>query len=126
MEFIVEDKYYSHAHDKNQSTGEIVSPGKLAPLTECECLVLDDIKSDADRYTVYSTPGRLAWGVGLKVGEAVLAQLPNKSGHSEIQFSTAIIRSIGVDDKSKLFGVEIVVCIMGNMLLTVTAHYTFL
>ncbi len=38
----------------------------MAPLTE-EDRILDAISSADDRYTVYSTPGKLAWGgVGLK------------------------------------------------------------
>ena len=71
----------------------------------------------AAAYTVYSTPGLLTWGVGLKVGDTVLARLPDKSGrgHSagaqQDQYATAIIRWIGRPTRlSKCqFGVEIVV-----------------
>ncbi len=53
---------------------------EVAILTEEECLILDAVDSDADQYAMYSAPGKLAWGVGLKVGDTVLARLPPKGG----------------------------------------------
>jgi hypothetical protein len=85
----------------------------LAPLTEDECRILDAIPTSDDRYTVYSTPGKLEWGVGLKVGDTVLAQLPDRSGRGssgggQEEYSTAIIRWIGVvSDGWHHYGVEI-------------------
>ncbi len=56
------------------------------------------IRSDADRYEVYSTPGKLEWGKSLKVGDNVLARLPEHStsdGGQQHQYTTAIIRWCG-------------------------------
>jgi hypothetical protein len=70
-----------------------------------------------DRYAVYSTLGKLEWGVGLKVGDAVLAQLPGRnecgsSGRKHKEYSTAIIRWIGVvTDGRYHYGVEIQVSV---------------
>ena len=93
-----------------------LSAKDVAPLTEEECKILDGIEDQAIRYTVYRTPGLLTWGVGLKMGDTVLARLPNKSGrrHSagaqEDQFATTIIRWIGqVDGRVHRFGMEITV-----------------
>ena len=90
-----------------------IADSDLAPLDEEQCVILDCIGSDDVRYTVYSTPGLLDWGVGLKVGDTVLAQLPNRSGRGSSggdQYTTAIIRWIGVDDWDRhRFGVEITV-----------------
>ncbi len=38
------------------------SDGDVAPLNEVECDLLDGIASDADRYGIYNTPGKLEWG----------------------------------------------------------------
>ena len=90
-----------------------IADSDLAPLDEEKCVILDGIGSDDVRYTVYSTPGLLEWGVGLKVGDTVLAQLPDRSGRGSSggdQYTTAIIRWIGMtiyDDYR--FGVEITV-----------------
>ena len=85
----------------------------LAPLDEEKCVILDAIGSVGVRYTVYSTHGLLEWGVGLKVGDTVLAQLPKRSGRGSSggdQYTTAIIRWIGVDEwDGHRFGVEITV-----------------
>jgi hypothetical protein len=89
----------------------------LAPLTEDECRILDAIFFSDDRYAVYSTPGKLEWGVGLKVGETVLAQLPGGNecgsfGRKHKEYSTAIIRWIGVvTDGRYHYGVEIQVSV---------------
>ena len=74
----------------------------MAALSEEECVVLDGIGSYADCYTVYSTPGKLKWGCGLKVG-----------GEQQHQYTTAIIRWCGKTDPFNIyqFGVEITVCI---------------
>ena len=55
-------------------------------------MILDAIPNRAARYAVYST---LEWGVGLKVGDTVLARLPDSNGGKE-EYTTAIIRWIGV------------------------------
>jgi hypothetical protein len=93
---------------------ESIPDSDLAPLTEDECRILDAIPTSDVRYAVYSTPGKLEWGVGLKVGDTVLAQLPDRSGRGssgggQEEYSTAIIRWIGVvdHDGSHRFGVEI-------------------
>ena len=90
LEFVFNGNYRGHSHKSHdvymlQNMSDLVSSDNVAPLTEEECLILDaigpGIKDDADRYTVYSTPGKLAWGVGLKVGDIVLAQLPGMKVH---------------------------------------------
>ena len=108
-------RHYFHSHGLFVST---VPPTKiaesyLAPLDEKQCAILDGIHSNDVRYTVYSTPGLLEWGVELKVGDTVLIQLSNRSrrGYSGgDKYTTAIIRWIGMDKwKKHLFGVEITV-----------------
>ncbi len=90
--------------------------GDVAPLSEVECDLLHGISSAADRYEVYTTPGKLEWGRSLKVGDSVLARLPGLSEHGssdgeqQHQYATAIIRWYGnVDWETYQFGVEIVV-----------------
>ena len=98
-----------------------IPSGDLAGLTEEECVLLDDVNA---RYAVYSTPGKLQWGVGLQVGDTVLARLPEDrrrkytvSGHhgstqgrEEEEYATAIIRWKGMTKwKRYRFGVEIMV-----------------
>ena len=100
------DSYKEHSHlwDLNDTT-IYCNSDEVAPLTEEECVLLDGIEDCADRHTVYSTPGRLAWGVGLKVGDDVLARLPGREEHA-----ASIIQCVGVDTengKRMLFGVEI-------------------
>ena len=101
------NKYYGHSHLWVREMTH-VSIDKLAPLTSKECALLDAIgpgSSDEERYAVHSTPGRLAWGVGLKVGDTVLARLPGK----EARYVKAIIKSLGVEEnfRRSLFGLEI-------------------
>ena len=88
-----------------------IADSDLAPLDEEQCVILDAIYSIDVRYTVYSTPGLLEWGVGLKVGDTVLAQLPDRRRHGGDQYTTAIIRWIGMDiwNGQHYFGVEIMV-----------------
>ena len=116
------DGAYLHSHGCFFLEDRIsLSCGDVAPLTKEECHILDAIDSAADRYAVYSTPGKLAWGVGLKVDDTVLAKLPPKngqgsSGDGEQQaiYTTAIIRWCGDIEKIgpiRVFGVEITVCI---------------
>ena len=101
------------------------APDELAPLSEEECVLLDAIGAsdfesieDAARYKVYSAPGKLVWGVGLKIGDTVLARLPDRGQRdpsTEGVLATCVIRSIGVEEKyfgsdeRCLFGVEITV-----------------
>ena len=109
--------YHGHHLVRISSFPQRLSAQDVAPLTEEECKILDGIGDRATRYTVYSTPGLLAWGVGLKVGDTVLARLPDKSGrgHSagaqQDQYATAIIRWTGQASiiTGHKFGVEITV-----------------
>ncbi len=55
-----------------------------------ECYILDAIRFDADRYEVFSTPGKLEWWRSLKVGDPVLARLPGSSGQQH-QYTNAIM-----------------------------------
>ena len=112
--------YYGHSHLWYTSlTAAFFSPDELAPLTEEECGLLDAIGDDgyaeAHRYAIYSTSGKLAWGVGLKVGDSILAKLPKRilSGGGSQECVAAILRSITpvLDPYGtrRLFGVEIMV-----------------
>ena len=114
--------YDAHDHVRFISTSlSMTRPGadKIAPLTEEKCVLLDGIRNCADRYTVYSTPGRLAWGLGLKVGDYVLARLPDRfsssAGGQQNQYTTAIIKWAGQPRDytgrytRHMFGVEITV-----------------
>ena len=90
-----------------------IADSDLAPLDEEQCVILDGIGSNDVCYTVYSTPRLLEWGVGLKMGDTVLAQLPNRSGRGSSggdHYTTAIIHWIGRTSSSRhYFGVEITV-----------------
>ena len=105
--------YYSHSHGMSMPykyRRSRLEDQDVAALTEEECIILDGIGSLADRYTVYSTPGKLAWGVGLKVGDTVLAQLPRRGSSAGVQYTAAVIRWAGVTWHSgHRFGVEITV-----------------
>ena len=62
-----EDGCVSHTHFIGRlSPRRTVADSDLAPLTEEECLILDALPNNAARFAVYSTPGKLEWGVGLK------------------------------------------------------------
>ena len=107
-------RHHSHSHRLRLLIFPTrISDSDLAPLDEEQCVILDGIDSDDVCYTVYSIPGLLEWGVGLKVGNIVLAQLPNRSGRGSSggdQYTTAIIRWIGVSEyDGHRFGVEITV-----------------
>ena len=111
-------EYSPHSHGVSpRGHNNILLSSDVAPLTEAQCYILDAIYLAGDRYTVYSTPGRLTWGVGLKVGDTVLARLPRLLGREKEPdiYSTAIIRwcgdiQMGIFGSTRLFGVEIVVC----------------
>lgn len=88
----------------------------LAPLTEAECLLLDVIWLPEARDNVYRSPGKLKWGLGLKVGDTVLAQLllpgkKNVCGSSgSVKYAAAIIKWYGeVVSSRQMIGVEIMV-----------------
>ena len=101
--------YYFHSHRPILKSYSLrCSPHEVAALSKEECLILDGIHSEADRYTVYSTPGKLKWGCGLKVGDTVLARLPGGGQ----QYITAIVRWRGEANRFNgyQFGVEITVC----------------
>ena len=96
-------EYHSHFQLFLPPSNRTVGDSDLAPLTEEECLVLDSLPQNA-RFAVYITPGKLEWGVGLKVEDTVFARLPNSNG----EYSTAIIRWISENYVRKYpFGVEI-------------------
>ena len=87
---------------------------EVAALTEEECVILDGISSDANRFIAYNTTGKLKWGCGLKVGDTLLARLPGISGRGssgeQHQYTTAIIRWRGQTAfGGHKFGVEITV-----------------
>lgn len=108
--------YITHSHvvaPKHYSQMSIPSLD-LAPLTKKECVILDAIASDSARLFLYRTPGKLKWAVGLRVWDAVLAQLPANSGpcSAEQEFATAVIKWAGMTDGGWTvhhFGVEITV-----------------
>ena len=101
-----EDGYESHSHfvPYRPPSNRTVGNSDLAPLTEEECVILDALPDSAARFAVYSTPGKLEWGVGLRVGDTVLARLPNSNGGKE-EYTTAIIRWIGDHGHIHHFGV---------------------
>ena len=116
VELRSDGRHHIHSHViKQQLCTTKIADSDLAPLDEEQCVILDGIGPDNVRYTVHSTPGLLEWGVGLKVGDTVLAQLPNRSGCGSSggdQYTTAIIRWIGIIDTwmgGHNFGVEITV-----------------
>jgi hypothetical protein len=131
VELDSDSKYAPHFHSKYTQVVDPISADsdEVAPLTEEECRILDAIGSPADRYTVYSTPEKLAWGMRLKVGDTVLARLPPRGlrvtsggrGH----YTSAIIRwygdiEVNDDDEKYLFGMEITVgCLEANLLILV-------
>jgi hypothetical protein len=91
-----------------------ISSSDLAPLTEIECVILDAVASDSRRYALYSTPGKLKWAAGLRVGDTLLAELPDKSspGDGQEEYTTAILKWAGIIDGGWTvhhFGVEITV-----------------
>ena len=100
-------RYHSHSLRFPPPPNRTVGDSDLAPLTEEECVILDGLTNRAVRFAVYSTPGKLEWGVGLKVGDTVLARLPDSHGGKE-EYTTAIIRWIGrISLDGHQFGVEI-------------------
>ena len=110
-----EGKYSGHSHLQYIATDSVFSEA-VAPLTEKECMLLDAISfaadDDAARYVVYRTPGKLAWGEGLKVGDTVLARVSLSAAEPQDQYRGAVVRSIGIEDefsRHSLFGVEITV-----------------
>ena len=113
VELLSDGRHHYHSHRMVIFQDTRIADSDLAPLDEEQCVFLDDIGSVDVRYTVYSTPGLLEWGVGLKVGDTVLAQLPKRSGRGSSggdQYTTAIIRWIGRGLFSgHQFGVEITV-----------------
>ena len=78
---------------------------ELASLTPEEYHILDSIPHAIDRYAVFSTPGKLAWGLGLQLGDVVLARLTEQKG----QLTAAIITWHGDIKQVMMFGVEIMV-----------------
>ena len=123
LELPSDGSYYYHSHTSLLRIPPLplrCSADEVAALSKEECVVLDGIISFADCYTVYSTPGKLKWGCGLKVGDTVLARLPDGSGRGssgggqQHQYTTAIIRWCGktnpLSGGGHKFGVEITVC----------------
>ena len=106
-----EDGYEYHSLPLFPPLNRTVGDSDLAHLTKEECVILDGIHDRASRFAVYSTPGKLEWGVGLKVGDTVLARLPDSNGGKE-EYTTAIIRWIGDSRDGHRFGVEIKVGVL--------------
>ncbi len=119
LELNRDGSYRSHTHiiwPKNPSTIRCDNDGDVAPLSEVECYLLDGIDSAAAAYEVYNTPGKWEWGRSLKVGDSVLARLPehgSSDGEQQHQYTTAIIRWCGkiifMFGGRYWFGVEIMV-----------------
>ena len=113
-ELLSDGSYQEHTHNslRRHDPLEILIPDSdLAPLDIKQCFILDAVSIDV-RYTVYSTPGLLEWGVGLKVGDTVLAQLPGKRKRGSkggVQYTIAIIWWAGIAWDGHRFGVEITV-----------------
>ncbi len=111
LELNVDGSYKEHTHSVRITTlgpTRCDDDGDVAPLSEVECDLLDGIRFAADRYEVYSTPGKLEWGEALKVGDTVLARL--RDGGQQHQYTTAIIRWCGTMKWGQyMFGVEIMV-----------------
>ncbi len=77
---LINGQYRHHSHSASTTRGLIPLRSKeVVPLTEKECRILGAISYRVNRYTVYNTPGKLAWGVGLKVGDTVLTKLSSLS-----------------------------------------------
>lgn len=113
--------YIAHSHviTPKHHNLQFICSGELAPLSRKECVILDAIASDSARHFLYRSPGKLKWAVGLKVGDRVLAQLPDKSGHGSSdggpEYVTAVIKWAGMTDGGWTvhhFGVEITVSII--------------
>ena len=109
-----EGEYCHHGHAtllRKTRSSTTLRDSDLAPLTVEECVILDALPNSAARFAVYSTPGKLEWGVRLKVGDNVLAQLPDSNGGKE-EYITAIIRWIGeIHGGLYYYGVEIKVSV---------------
>ena len=104
--------YKKHGHGLQDEVRDPqpLPPQNVAPLTEKECILLNAIYPPATRYTVYSKPGLLAWGVKFEVGDTVLARLPD-DGAQQDQYATATIKWAGethVHTRHR-FGLEIMV-----------------
>ena len=118
LELQSDGSYFRHSHVYVFPHGPPLrcTIDEVAALSEEECVVLDGIDYAAHRYTVYSTPGKLKWGCGLKVGDTILARLPGRNGHGssgggQQHHTTAIIRWYGeTEGDDHRFGVEITVC----------------
>ena len=123
---------YDHSSWNRLSAGS----GEVAALTEEECCILNVISIYEERYEVFSTPGKLAWGVGLRVGDAVLAKLPSIGrrgsigGTRQVLYAAAVIRWCGyVEDvygQKYFFGVEITVSVLQWALFIPPLQPTFL
>ena len=108
---------HSHVLATKHRHSVAISSRDLAPLTKKECIILDAVASDSTRYVLHSTPGKLKWAAGLKVGDTVLAQLPDRSGRGlpgggKDEYTAAILRWAGMTDGGWTvyhFGVEITV-----------------
>ena len=116
LQLLHDDSYCCHTHTSNAALSTIrCSTNDVAALSKEECVVLDGIGSAANRYTFYSTPGKLKWGSGLKVGDTVLVRVSvmNKqcsSTATQYKLAVAIIRWCGQTDIfGHRFGVEITV-----------------
>ena len=120
LRYLDEGKYCKYKPRYELSEYIFCRPNEVAELSAEESKLLDAIYSPTKRCAVYYTKGLLAWGTSLKVGDTVLAQLPDSiswNNRSEIPCVTAIIRYSGsvADTNGDVhrFGVEIQVCSKG-------------
>ncbi len=97
--------YERHAHTRFYIRARTIrcdKDGDVVPLREVECYLLYDIVSDADRYGVYSTPGKLEWGRSLSMWGTLCwhdyhqyLKVAPLMGDSTRTYMTAIIRWCG-------------------------------
>ncbi len=113
LDLMKDGSYERHAHTRfyiiRARTVRCDKDGDVAPLREVECYLSYDIGSDADRYGVYSTPGKLEWGTLCWHDYQYLKVAP-LMGDSTRTYMTAIIRWCGrIIYMGYMFGVEIMV-----------------
>ena len=112
LELNKDGSYVGHSHYGiyTPETIRCDNDGDVAPLSDVEYDLLNGTRSAADCYEVYITEGKLEWGRSLKVGDTLLARLPDLRRHGSSEYTTAIIRWSGKTGWGLYhFGVEIMV-----------------
>ena len=95
---------------------------EIMPVSREEYELLGSIDSPDECYSTYFTPGKLAWGLALKVGDCVHVRLPDRKKRSDSntslhlnfpRYCAAVVRWIGEASEPyrdiHRFGVEIMV-----------------